>query len=335
LSPGFSEKKELGVIPPSSPDVSEVEQHVSQSHIHRPPPIEVPANPNVEEARVMMQVEEPIRGEVHPKSPVPEKTSPVVAEAAFTGVAPSPQASEASLPVPETPPGAVDSPGDHDPSVTMEHSAGNGRERTESLKNDDTHSSGFSVNGDQLPGEDTPSVKGSASASDNVVNGHSHQGNGDSIKSRKGDASKVANGENAGESPGNAPSKKPTPRYMLLTESAMTKQKESRSSSNPKTRTPDTPESPARTSKRYSIGVTPLLTTKGTEHSPKTAFGTRKSATFQNRGTPSPRSANPSPKAVVPPKEIKPTREMEPGTASPARRNSGGGAAADGKRWRT
>ena len=130
-------------------------------------------------------------------------------------------------------------------------------------------------------------VELSWSCADNVVNGHvRHQENGDGRKARKGDSTaKVANGDaaNDGDSPGIVPSKKPTPRYMLLTESAMTKQKESRSSSNPKTRAPDTPESPARTPKRYSIGGTSLVATKGTEHSPKTAFGTRKSTTFQVR----------------------------------------------------
>ena len=114
---------------------------------------------------------------------------------------------------------------------------------------------------------------------DNVVNGHAsngHQENGDSSKTRKGE--KTPNGEN-GESP-NVPNKKPTSRYMLLTESAKAKQATgSRSSSNPKTRAPDTPESPARTPKRYSSGGTPLVTSKGTD-SPKTAFGTRKSTTF-------------------------------------------------------
>lgn len=111
---------------------------------------------------------------------------------------------------------------------------------------------------------------------DNVANGHTsngHQENGDRSKLRKGE--KAVNGEN-GESP-TIPSKRPTSRYMEPTESAMAK---FRSSSNPKTRAPDTPESPARTPKRYSIGGTPLMTSKGTD-SPKTAFGTRKSNSFQ------------------------------------------------------
>lgn len=105
-----------------------------------------------------------------------------------------------------------------------------------------------------------------------VVNGHTsngHQENGDS-KSPK--VEKV--GEN-GEGP--IMSKRPTCRYMVPTESAKAK---FRSSSNPKTRAPDTPESPVRTTpKRYSIGGSPVVS-KGTD-SPKTAFGTRKSQSFQ------------------------------------------------------
>jgi len=107
-----------------------------------------------------------------------------------------------------------------------------------------------------------------------MVNGHTsngHQENGDS-KSPK--VEKV--GEN-GDSP--IPSKRTTCRYMVPTESAKAK---FRSSSNPKTRAPDTPESPVRTTpKRYSIGSSPTVS-KGTD-SPKTAFGTRKTHSFQVR----------------------------------------------------
>ncbi|KAG0629397.1 hypothetical protein M758_1G100700 [Ceratodon purpureus] len=350
----LSEKNELSAIPPTSPGLSEKREgdyvvsdwhHASPvaipaspsasptAYSHRtlpkPPPIEVPTRPNVEEERPI-QVEPRTLEDL--KSPVPEKSvqpSPAVSGTSIAAP-PSPQASDTSIPVPATPPG-VDS-AESDPFVTMEHLAlpdsahsDHGGEIHEEFKNGDTHSSEFSAStGEHLPGEDTPSAKGSASASDNVVNGHAsngHQENGDSSKTRKGE--KTPNGEN-GESP-NVPNKKPTSRYMLLTESAKAKQATgSRSSSNPKTRAPDTPESPARTPKRYSSGGTPLVTSKGTD-SPKTAFGTRKSTTFLNRGTPSPKG--------VSPKEKPAAREVETGAASPARRVSIGGA--DGKRWRT
>lgn len=102
-----------------------------------------------------------------------------------------------------------------------------------------------------------------------------HQENGDSKSSAKEEKGRGEN--NNGDSPG--PSKRPTCRYMVPTESAKAK---FRSSSNPKTRAPETPESPVRTTpKRYSIGGSPTVVgSKGTD-SPKTAFGTRKTPSFQ------------------------------------------------------
>jgi hypothetical protein len=315
-SRSFSEKKELARSPSSplsekiepdfvaAPDypqtISSPTPDISHRVLSKPPPIEVPA------IETPVQVLEP-RTPEPPKSPPRENSppSPAVSENSLP-IPPSPQASDASLPVPETPPG-LDSAGD-DPSITMEdlHLPESVETSNGATVNGEAHSSScLSASNDEHHG--TPSALNSTSE---VGNGHAsngtHQENGDSK------SPKVENGESP------VPSKRPTCRYMVPTESAKAK---FRSSSNPKTRAPDTPESPVRTTpKRYSIGGSPPVTSKGTD-SPKTAFGTRKTQSFQHRGTPSPKAGTPKEKP----------RSVETGAESPARRNSIGGD----KRWRT
>jgi hypothetical protein len=163
-SPSVSEKREADHVVSdwqhaSTPDSPSAVSLTSQRHrgISKPPPIEVPA---VEPIQV-----EP-RALEDSKSPAPP--SPAIA------APPSPQASDASLPVPETPPGQ-DSSGD-DPSVTMEHVAlpdsdhiTNGGETNGPFKNGETQSFSAS-NGEDQPGDqDTSSVKGSASASGTLI----------------------------------------------------------------------------------------------------------------------------------------------------------------------
>jgi hypothetical protein len=192
----LSEKKEL--IPPSSPGLSEKikepDHHIGKvdwqhaspvataaspsasltalSHrtLSKPPPIEVPAHPNVEEERPPVQVE-PRTSDLDHKSAVPP--SPAVSETSIT-IIPAPQASDASLPIPKMPPRLDISAGDDPAHVTMEHlallnSAHRGDTAEATFKHDDTHSSsGFSASNGELHqpiDQDTPSLNGSISAS--------------------------------------------------------------------------------------------------------------------------------------------------------------------------
>nr|XP_024390479.1 uncharacterized protein LOC112289469 isoform X2 [Physcomitrium patens] len=118
--------------------------------------------------------------------------------------------------------------------------------------------------------EDVRTPNGKDSGSE-VANGHTsnvHQENGDK---------RATPVEKAGEN-GDSPiaSKRTTCRYMTATKSAVAK---FRSASNPKTRAPDTPESPAGVQKRYSFGG--ATSAKAAENSAKGTSGTRKSSSFQ------------------------------------------------------
>lgn len=134
----------------------------------KPPPLEVPTPPVMEEDRPI-QVFEPRTPEA-PKSPVCETSMPLSPAASEHSlpIPPSPQASDTSLPVPETPLG-LDSAGD-DPSVSMDHlvlpeaHSGNGGDTNGALIGE-THSSSClsASNGEHEHGEDTRSAKGSTS----------------------------------------------------------------------------------------------------------------------------------------------------------------------------
>ena len=142
-----------------------------------PSPIKLPAPPgssplpappgSTEEDEVTQKLRTPDSAQKPPGNPELYLTplSPAVSEDASPHNAPpSPQASDAaSISVPETPPGQVNSVGGDDPSVAMEQlvlSEAHGTNGGGSV----THSDSLSVsNGVHQPGEDTPSPKGSAS----------------------------------------------------------------------------------------------------------------------------------------------------------------------------
>uniref|UniRef100_A0A7I4ADT7 DUF4005 domain-containing protein n=1 Tax=Physcomitrium patens TaxID=3218 RepID=A0A7I4ADT7_PHYPA len=180
----------------------------------------------------------------------------------------SPQTSDTWLPELETPPGLDGSSEAMQQLVLPEAHRSKEGDKNGALLSDSSSLAPSANREHQSEDVSTPNGKDSGSE---VANGHTsnvHQENGDK---------RATPVEKAGEN-GDSPiaSKRTTCRYMTATKSAVAK---FRSASNPKTRAPDTPESPAGVQKRYSFGG--ATSAKAAENSAKGTSGTRKSSSFQ------------------------------------------------------